>query len=153
MGWKKVFDGIFIKQRDNIPKQDESQNITTSGNQITGILTAYVDDILLLSENPVKDLNVIAKRIKCSDLLPVNENRQRHVGYEIFGDAEHIYFDMQGYIEDMPTFEEEVNKLGLHYAKTALVPNNLPFEPDIDPYKLESYPAEHIHLFQRIVGQ
>lgn len=100
LGWKKIFDGIFVRYAHRPILNDEIEN-WDSKQDISGILTAYVDDLLLFSEDPIKDLNVIAKHIKCSDLLPVNENKQRHVGYEVFGDAEHVYFDMQGYVESM----------------------------------------------------
>lgn len=60
-----MFDGIFIRKQHKT-KQTHSHNDTMSS--ISGILTAYVDDLMILSENPVKDLNEIAKRIKCSDL-------------------------------------------------------------------------------------
>lgn len=78
--------------------------------------------------------------------------KQRHVGFEVFGEPERIFFDMQGYINGMEDFEQEIDSLGGVYARHGLTASNLPFDPDFDPHKPESYPASHIHLFQRIVG-
>lgn len=149
LGWTKLFDGIFIKKQH---KKEQLKEQQAQEEQITGILTAYVDDLMMMSKDPVKDLKKIAKKIKCSDLHVINSKKQRHVGFEIFGEPERIHFDMQGYIDGIEDFETEINDLGHAYARKQLAPSNLPFDPEFDPHKPESFHAHHIHLFQRVVG-
>lgn len=138
LGWEKLYDGIFIRK--------DSQGMTS------GILTAYVDDLLLFSSDPVKDLNQIAKRVKCSDLTPISTEKQRHVGYEIFGSRDEVFFDIENYVDELPSFTNEINALGPAYARKGLHAKNLPFEPETDPDRPHHYDASHIRLMQRIVG-
>lgn len=132
LGWNRAFPGVFFHE---------------SGD---GILMAYVDDILVLSSDPTKSLHEISHIIKCSDLLPVNEEPQRHVGYEITSKETFIFFDIQPYINTLPDFAKEIDQLGQQYCLKPLSPNNLPVLHD--ETELQVYNPEHIHLFQRAIG-
>lgn len=129
--WEKLFDGIFIRKGED--------------GLINGILTAYVDDLLLFSNNPIKDLNTIAKQVKCSDLTPISKEKQRHVGYELFGDDGEVFFDLENYIDEIPEFDTEINNLGIPYSKKMLHAKHLPFDPTFDPDAPKAYSKETIN--------
>lgn len=88
----------------------------------------------------------------CSDLTPVDEHPQRHVGYEITGTSGRIFLDINNFIDGLPNFEDEINALGPQHAAKALSPlQNIPIfeEPATIPL---SFPDSHVHLMQRAVG-
>lgn len=88
---------------------------------------AYVDDVLCFSPHPEKDLEQIARLLKCSDLLPVNHVPQRHVGMEITATTESFFFDVNGYIRSIPDYESQINALSPLHAFSPLMPHsNLP---------------------------
>lgn len=64
-----------------------------------------------------------------------------------------VYLDFEGYIQDMDTYETEINALGTAYARKPLSATHLPFDPHFDPDQPTSYSADVIRLTQRIVGQ
>lgn len=61
---------------------------------------------------------------------------------------------MQSYVEEIPDFEEEINKISRNHALSPLVSNNLPFDPEFDPNKPinNEYKGTDINLMQKIVG-
>jgi hypothetical protein len=138
LGWEKITGGIF-KRKDG---RD-------------GYLSAYVDDVMCFSPDPIADLNEIASVLKCSDLLPVDHQPQRHVGIEISMDEGVFFFDINNYIKEIPDFESDINALGPKYAEKPLLPTqNLPIPEEL----LEEAPSDistleyHIHLYQQVMG-
>lgn len=135
LGWQRVIGGVFVRP-DN-----------------TGFLCAYVDDVLCMSPDPISDLQELSRVLKCSDLLPVDANAQRHVGLEITATDEAFYFDVNNYIEGIPDYESAIDQLGHEYALKPLSPlTNLPlFESDADvPEK--PLPYKFINLYQQVMG-
>lgn len=130
LGWKAVAPGIFMREG--------------------GIMMAYVDDIMVMSNNPTKDLEEVSREIKCSDLLPVGSEPQRHVGYEIYSTEGRIMMDINPYLQSLKQFPPLIDDLGGEYAYKRLSPNNLPLSEFFD--ENPTFPPEHIHLMQRIVG-
>lgn len=113
-----------------------------------------MDDVLCFSADPEKDLQKIADVLKCSDLLPVNMQAQRHVGMEITSDGKSFFFDMNGYIADIPDYESEIDSLGPEYALKSLSPfNNLPlYTDDAEIQPNAPFPYTHVNLFQQVMG-
>lgn len=136
LGWDRIVGGVY-RRPDN-----------------SGYLVAYVDDLLVLSENPIADLEKVATLLKCSDLLPVDTKAQRHVGMEITATPTSFFFDCNAYIAGIPAFEEDINALSPQHTLKELSPhNNLPhYEDDAEIDSHQVFPYHHINLFQQIMG-
>lgn len=106
-----------------------------------------------MAPNPQEELERVASVVPCSDLLPVDEHPQRHVGYEITATADRIFLDISSFIRGLPNFETEIDGLGPEYARRALSPiHNLPLFEDPCENHIDAFPASHVHLMQRAVG-
>lgn len=118
-----------------------------------GYLCAYVDDVLCVSPDPIGDLQELANLLKCSDLLPVDGTPQRHVGMDVTAHGTSFYFDINGYLADIPDYSTEIDTLGRNYALKPLSPQrNLPIHESETTTPEKPFPYRHINLFQQIVG-
>ena len=133
LGWSRLTAGVFLKGS-------------------SAILLAYVDDLMVLSTDPVKDLQEVASIMKCSDLTPVDSNPQRHVGYEIYSADDRIFFDINPSIRELPPYAETIDALSDQHRLRHLSPSNLPLDESADETACKEYPPHHIHLFQQIMG-
>lgn len=119
----------------------------------SGFLCAYVDDVLCMSDDPVRDLTDLSKVLKCSDLLKVDETAQRHVGLEITATKDTFYFDVNNYVANIPDYDGDINQLGPEFSLKPLSPHtNLPlYESDTDIPR-RAPPYTHINLYQQVMG-
>lgn len=106
LGWTPIVSGVFEKVK-MIQRTDGSHT-----KKRIGYLIAYVDDLLCLSKDPLRDLEEVSGLLKCSDLLKVDGTAQRHVGMQITATEKSFFFDINGYIKDIPDFESEIDALG-----------------------------------------
>lgn len=132
-GWTKLVHGVFVKD-------DHSAYII-----------AYVDDILCIAGDPEEHLKDIASILKCTEPIPVNTTSQRHIGQEITMIDRSFFFDVNGYIDAIPEFEEEINNLGASHRGKLSPLQNLPLV-ETDESSGHKVPVHHIHLYQRLIG-
>lgn len=135
IGWQEDLPGFFYKGSIDTP---------------SAILSAYVDDIHAWSPDPIATLLEVQEILPCSDLMPVNNVPQRHVGEEIYQNDDTFYRDISTYVSELdehrPALERAAN------STRGIVPKNVE-KAQRELYTPGPQHDQNVHLMQQICGQ
>lgn len=124
----------------------------TSGNRVTGLLAIFVDDILVLGDDPMSMAKDITDHYDTKTLPPVQDGpalRYNLLGYHIWWEHGKISLNKSEYIRQMVSrFCDE-----LVPRKTPLPTNFQQFNPEQDPLELDQIELDRkTHRLRQMIG-